>query len=236
MGEMNRTQVGHGNGGNPIDAAGKKLSNFNGGLMGMFAQNKQIAHEQTLQQRQHEHERGMQDSAQLHESHMLVGRHVLSKDMHKHLLKNAEPGTGISMEYGDIKTSITKRQPKSRSEHFAESAAAPMETAPEAPKTEEQPTPAQSAPAQPTGHSVNLGSTIPTNPGEWQGGWMEHNPQTGRAQVKPGYAEYKTKKQHFEAGMASQQAAQAGQHFVIKSGIKIPNYAKKAMQKRAKGK
>ena len=202
MGEMNRATAGHGSGG-PLFKSGVKkqsrLSSLAEGIAG--AQNQKLQNE--------------------HEIHKMVTKHVLAKDMHTHIYKGAERGTPVTMDYEGIKTGIVKKQRKVKG---AESIA-PAEHV-ETPASTPQAAEAESTPRAEhhSGNATFVGGTIPTHPGTWEGGWMERGPK-GVMRTKPGYKEFKTRTQHFEAGIASQQG-----HFAVKPGIKIPNYAKKAMQ------
>lgn len=208
MPQMNRVTAGHGTSSSPFDWIGKKI------------QGRATAMQQGIQNAAHqaaEHE---------HEIRTMVTKHVLAKDMHTHITKAGQGGTAVTMDYEGIKTGITKKVKKPR----AEQAVTPQEHV-ETPASTPEAASSEST-ARTEHHTVNLGKTIPTHPGEWSGGYMEHNPKTGRAQTKPGYKEFKTRKQHFEAGLASQTG-----HFAVKPEIKIPNYARKAMQpKKPRGK
>ena len=203
MSEMNRVTAGHGSSNNPFDWIGKKVagrtSAMQQGILG--AANQKAQHE--------------------HEIHSMVTKHVLAKDMHTHITKSAGEATPITMDYEGIKTGIVKKTKKVRGAE-----ATTPESHTETPASTPQASEAESAPREEhhAGNATFVGATIPINPGEWKGGYMEHNPKTGRAQTKPGYKEFKTRKQHFELGLASQQG-----HFAVKPGIKIPNYARKAM-------
>ena len=215
MSQMNRVTAGHGSGGNPFDWIGKAVS----GRASALQQGIQSAGHQ---QAEHEHESRMQSAEHGHEINKMVAKHVLAKDMHTHIMRGAAGETPVSMDYEGIKTNITR---KPRTVRGAEATA--PETHVETPASTPHAAEAESAPREEhhSGNATFIGATIPTNPGEWKGGYMEHNPVTGRAQTKPGYKEFKTRKQHFESGLASQQG-----HFAVKEGIKIPNYARKAMQ------
>ena len=204
MPQMNRVTAGHGSSSSPFDWIGKKIE----GRASAMQQGIQSA---AAQQADHEHE-----------IRRMVTKHVLAKDMHTHIYKGAQGETPVTMDYEGIKTGIVKAPKKVRG-----AAATAPETHIETPASTPHAAEAESTPRE-THHSGNatfVGATIPTNPGTWEGGYMEHNPKTGRAQTKPGYKEFKTRKAHFEAGLASQQG-----HFAVKEGIKIPNYARKAMQ------
>lgn len=223
MAQMDRVTAGHGQGGNPFESLPNKIQGrTNSMLYGMQQakmQGAQHEHERGMQMRDHAHAERMQGATHDQELMMAVTHHVLGKDMHNHVVKSAEPGTAVSLKYNNLETNITKKNKTPRTPKKSSGGSAyalPPIGWPEKPQTQ----------------GVNLGSNIPTTPGEWKGGWMEHNPVTGKAQTKPGYKEFKSKKQHFAEGIASQEAAQVGHHFTMKPGIKIPNYAKKAMQKK----
>jgi hypothetical protein len=206
MSEMNRVTAGHGSGGNPFDWIGKKVA----GRTSALQQGIQHA---ASQQADHEHE-----------IRKMVTQHVLAKDMHTHISKDAHSETPVTMTYGNIQTGNVKRARKSRmAQPPAAETTTPSEHV-ETPASTPQAAEAESAPRE-EHHKTFVGATIPTTPGEWSGGYLEHNPKTGKAQTKPGYKEFKTRKQHFESGLASQQG-----HFAVKPEIKIPNYARKAMQ------
>lgn len=147
---------------------------------------------------------GNQQANNDHEIRKMVTQHVLAKDMHSHLHGKSDSGTQISMDYQGIKTGNIKRTPKPRAQKVGTT---------EAPHVPQTP---NTAPV--------VAKTIPTHPGTWEGGTLEHGPK-GRAQVRPGYKEFKARKQSFETGIASQQG-----HFAVKPGVKIPNYSRKAMQ------
>ena len=204
MPQMNRVTAGHGSSSSPFDWIGKKVA----GRASAMQQGIQGAANQAA-----EHE---------HEIRRMVTKHVLAKDMHTHISKDAHPETPVTMDYEGIQTGNVKRARKTRGaaattpqEHIETPASTPHAAESEStPRAEHH-----------SGNATFVGATIPTNPGTWEGGYMEHNPKTGRAQTKPGYKEFKTRKAHFEAGLASQQG-----HFAVKEGIKIPNYARKAMQ------
>jgi hypothetical protein len=151
----------------------------------------------------------------------MVTQHVLAKDMHTHISKGAQAETPITMTYGNIQTGIIKKAKKVRGAE-----AVTPEQHVETPASTPEAAAAESAPRAEhhSGNATFVGATIPTNPGKWEGGWMERTAE-GKMQTKPAYTEFKTRKQHFEAGLASQKG-----HFAVKEGIKIPNYAKKAMQ------
>lgn len=203
MPEMNRTTAGHGTSGNPFDWIGNKVAGRANAMQQGIAS-------AAAQQADHEHE-----------IRKMVTKHVLAKDMHTHISKDAHPETPVTMDYEGIQTGNVKRARKPR----AAQATTPEEHV-ETPASTPQATEAESAPREEhhSGNATFIGATIPTNPGEWKGGWMERN-ASGQMQTKPGYKEFKTRKQHFEAGLASQQG-----HFSVKPEIKIPNYARKAMQ------
>ena len=204
MPEMNRTTAGHGVSGSPFDWIGKKVS----GRLGEMQKGMTNTANQKM-----EHE---------HEINKMVTKHVLAKDMHTHISKGAEGGTSVTMDYEGIATGNVKRNKKPRGAQ----AVTPEEHV-ETPASSENAASSESAERQQnhSGQGTFVGGNVPTHPGSWSGGWMEHNPKTGRAQTKPGYKEFKARQQHFESGLASQQG-----HFDVKPGIKIPNYARKAMQ------
>jgi len=204
MPEMNRVTAGHGTGSNPFAKIGEKVS----GRLNAMHQGIQSA---VSQQADHEHEINK----------MVVG-HVLAKDMVNHLAKHSADQTEISMDHGNISTTFTRR-PRNVRGAAATTPEAHVETPASTPNAAESES--TSREASHSGNTTFVGATIPTNPGEWAGGFMEHNPKTGRAQTKPGYKEFKTRKQHFQAGLASQQG-----HFALKPGVKVPAYARKAMQ------
>jgi len=203
MPEMNRVSAGHGSGGNPFAKIGEKVS----GRLNAMHQGIQSA---VSQQADHEHEINK----------MVVG-HVLAKDMVNHLAKHSADQTEISMDHGDISTKFTRAPRKTRGA-AAITPAEHVETPASTPNAAESES--NSREASHSGNTTFVGATIPTNPGEWVGGTLEHGPK-GKARVRPGYNEFKTRKQHFEAGLASQ----AG-HFALKPGVKVPAYARKAMQ------
>lgn len=215
MSQMNRVTAGHGTSSSPFDWIGKAVA-------GRTAAMQQGIQSAAHQQAEHEHQSRLQEAEHGHEIHKMVVGHVLAKDMQTHLGKHAADLTEISMEHSGIKTKITRR-PRAVKGAQAVTPTEHVETPASTPHAAE----AESAPRSEhhSGNATFIGATIPTNPGEWKGGYMEHNPVTGRAQTKPGYKEFKTRKQHFESGLASQQG-----HFAVKEGIKIPNYARKAMQ------
>lgn len=208
MPEMNRAAAGHGSSAFPFKGGTSQPKGRVASLIeGMAAGQNNLA----AQKAQHEHE-----------INTMVTKHVLAKDMHTHVYKGAGAETPVAMDYEGIKTSIVKKAPKVRG-----AAAVTPEEHIETPASTPHAAEAESAPREThhSGDATFVGNTIPTHPGTWEGGWMEHNPETGQAQTKPGYKEFKTRKQHFETGIASQQG-----HFAVKEGIKIPNYARKAMQ------
>jgi hypothetical protein len=204
MAEMNRTTAGHGTGGNPFDWIGKKVQ---GRANAMHEGIQKAAYQKA------EHE---------HDIHKMIVGHVLAKDYQTHLSKHAADSTEISMQHGDITTKITRKPRKSKgaqavspTEHVETPASTPQAAASESTPRE----------AHHSGNATFIGGTIPTHPGEWSGGYQDRNPKTGQAQTKPAYKEFKSRKQHFEAGLASQQG-----HFAPKEGIKISNYARKALK------
>ena len=203
MPEMNRVTAGHGSSNSPFDWIGKKVA----GRSNALQQGIQSAAYQSA-----EHE---------HEIRKMVTKHVLAKDMHKHISKGAADTTPVTMDYEGIKTSNVRKPRKSKGAELIT-----PETHSETPASTPQAAEAESAPRAEhhSGNATFVGGTIPTHPGTWEGGWMERGPK-GVMRTKPGYKEFKTRTQHFEAGIASQKG-----HFAVKEGIKIPNYAKKAMQ------
>lgn len=203
MAEMNRTTAGHGTSGNPFDWIDKKIK----GRANAMQQGINTA---AYQHAEHEHEINK----------MVVG-HVLAKDYQTHLSKHAADSTEISMQHGDITTKITRKPRKSKGAQ----AVTPTEHV-ETPASTPHAAEAESTPRAEhhSGNATFVGGTIPTHPGTWEGGYLEHGPK-GKARVKPGYSEFKSRKQHFETGLASQQG-----HFAVKEGIKIPNYARKALK------
>lgn len=202
MPEMNRVRAGHGTSGSPFDWIGKKIAGRSAAMQQGIAG---AAH----QKAEHEHEINK----------MIVG-HVLTKDMVTHVAKHAADETGVSVAHGDIQTSFTRKPRKNKG---AQSIT--PENHVETPASTPHAAEAESAPRAEhhSGNATFVGGTIPTHPGTWEGGWMEQGPKG--MQTKPGYKEFKTRKQHFEAGLASQTG-----HFAPKEGIKIPNYARKALK------
>lgn len=212
MPEMNRAVAGHGSSA-PFSGGTKQPKGRLSSLLNSIASANNPGSSYNPEEQAANHE---------HEIRTMVTKHVLAKDMHSHISKDAHDETPVTMDYEGIKTGNVKRARKVRGAQ----ATAPAEHT-ETPASTPQATEAESAPRQ-ENHTTNapvVATTIPTHPGTWSGGWMEHNPKTGQAQTKPGYNEFKTRKQHFEQGLASQ-----GGHFAVKPEIKIPNYARKAMQ------
>ena len=222
MPEMNRVNAGHGSGSslNPYKSGGGSAGSF----FDLLKTHRLIEHDKWSTVAGHvlgERERDAE--------------HGRLTNFHGQVSKNAQPGTELNFQRGDVSARYTLRTPKQKQTKPNTGTFSPVKMAEEpqmeAPASTSHATTAASAPRA-ENHTVNLGKTIPTHPGTWEGGWMEHNPKTGQAQTKPGYNEFKTRKQHFETGLASQQG-----HFAVKPEIKIPNYARKAMQpKKPRGK
>lgn len=204
MSQMNRVTAGHGQGGNPFDWIGKKVAGRSSAL------------QQGIQSA------AAQQADREHEIHKMVTKHVLAKDMHTHISKDAQGETPVTMDYEGIQTGNVKRARKTRGAQ----ATTPQEHV-ETPASTPHAAEAESTPREEhhSGNATFVGTTIPRHPGEWSGGYLQHNPTTGRAETVPGYKEFKTRKAHFDEGLASQKG-----HFAVKEGIKIPNYARKAMQ------
>lgn len=199
MGEMNRAVAGHGSSTSPFSGGTSKPKGRLASMVeGMAAGQNQLAYQHAQNE---------------HDIRSMVTKHVLAKDMHSHVHKNAEEGTQMDMDYEGIKTGNIKRTRKQRT------------TAPAVDAPGETPHVTEQAPASEphTNNAPVVAKTIPTHPGTWEGGWAERGPK-GQMQTKPGYKEFKARKAHFEEGIA----AQSG-HFAVKEGIKIPNYARKAM-------
>jgi len=156
-----------------------------------------------------------QQADQEHDIRRMVTKHVLAKDMHSHVYKGAQGETPITMDYEGIQTGSVKKASKTR---------APKA---EAPQAAEAPTETKAPEAPAATHSTGqvIATNIPTNPGEWKGGTVQRNPKTKRAEANPAYRDFKTRKQHFDTSIATQTG-----HFAVKPEIKIPNYARKAMQ------
>jgi len=194
---MNRVTAGHGSSGNPFNWLGSKSS----GRLNAMQQGIASA--------------ASQQADQEHDIRRMVTKHVLAKDMHTHISKDAQDETPVTMDYEGLQTGNVKRARKVRTPKVEtpQATEAPAETkAPETP-----------AATHSTGQII--ATNIPTNPGEWKGGTVQRNPKTKRAEANPAYRDFKTRKQHFDTSIATQTG-----HFAVKPEIKIPNYARKAMQ------
>lgn len=215
MNEMNRVEVGHGQS-KPISLKGGngRKGSFIDSLFGM----------------------ARQESAQEHAHRMAITNHVLGeaskdsdvrrfKDVHGHIAKRSKNGTPLALDAFNINASHTVKNPTKK-----KATVPPSRTGGSSYALPPIGWPTESAPEKPQGHSSFLGDTIPTNPGKWQGGTVQRNPKTGKTESNPAYQDWKTRKQNFEGASANIAKLQEGNHFAPKPGVKIPNYAKKAMQ------
>lgn len=242
--EMNRTGAVHGKSDINTDGLQKKIasrgSSMRQGIADMYAvdasermQGRQHAHEKDLLIHQQNHELTLQAAKHEQDMYAATHAHVLAKDMHKTLMSGAADGSQIDMTHGNIKTSITRKDRTKKTAAPEQKTGTQVFTVGPAGNASEpaaEPAPTETAPQ---GHTSFLGSEIPTKPEEWKGGTVQRNPVTGKTESNPAYRDWKTRKQHFDEASGKIAKLQEGNHFEPKSGVKISNYAKKAMAKKA---